>query len=233
MFPLRQRKVIRGAAAHVAAGLGMGVDYVAPTGTEYFAAKNGVLSIPYGPSGQGGIWLALTTGDGYKIEIAHLQKYIKSVGAVAEGELIAYTDNTGKLTTGPHAHIQIFKDGKRIDPEKYDWGNSTNINEELPMQLDPGVTLESLNEHPRKAEPSIAAGTYGLISKGFRVIVLNGPTVNSDPQYGRHDWYNIREINNPTNTGWVEAKNYKVVPGAVDDGRLQKAKDLAKNITNL
>lgn len=169
MFPLKQRQLIRGAAAHVAAGLGVAADYVASTGTPYFAPFSGALSIPYGPNGQGGIWLRLTRPDGVKIEVAHLQKYVKSSGTVSEGELIAYTDNTGKLTSGPHAHIQIFdKNNNRVDPEKFNWLSEESMNpmdtkiKDIPeVEFNklhdicnaqyPGWTIEMYNKNGRNA----------------------------------------------------------------------------------
>ena len=67
----------------------------------------------------GGYWMQFHYKD-VKIQIAHLSKYIKK-GNVKEGELVAITGNSGKYTTGPHAHIQIYKNGKLIDPELFNW----------------------------------------------------------------------------------------------------------------
>lgn len=119
MFFLEKRKLIRGAAEHVRDGLGIGADYVAHYVIVY-APKDGIGSTFYGP--QGGNWYRLRLTDGSKIEFAHLSKYLK-LGKVKEGDKIAITGNTGKITTGPHLHVQIFKDGVRLDPEKYLWDN--------------------------------------------------------------------------------------------------------------
>tara|TARA_R110000868_G_C10972640_1_gene770716 strand:- start:37303 stop:37884 length:582 start_codon:yes stop_codon:yes gene_type:complete len=119
MFPLEKRKIIRGAAAHVAAGLGVGGDWVASTGTPLYAPFDGVLETYFG--NQGGNWARLTRSNGDRIEMAHLDKYYLKGGNVLAGNLIAYTGNTGAITTGPHLHIQIIRDGKRIDPNAYNW----------------------------------------------------------------------------------------------------------------
>jgi hypothetical protein len=121
MFPLTKRKLIRGAQAHVAAGLGIGADYVADKKI-LCAPFDGRIETYWGK--QGGNWLRLYRANGDKIEFAHLQNYIKKNGMVKEGEPIAITGNTGQVTTGPHLHIQIFNQGKRLDPESYLWETS-------------------------------------------------------------------------------------------------------------
>lgn len=107
--------MIRGSQAHVDAGLGKGADYVA----EYipmYAPCDGEGSTFQGL--QGGKWYRLRRPNGDILEFAHLSSYVK-LGNVKEGDLIAITGNTGQVTTGPHLHIQIFRNNKRLDPEEY------------------------------------------------------------------------------------------------------------------
>lgn len=209
MFPLRQRKLIRGCSEHIKAGLSCAADYVAATGTEYFAPFTGTLSIPYGPGGQGGIWLRLTRTNGDKIEIAHLQKYVKSSGGVVEGELIAYTDNTGTLTTGPHAHIQIIdKNNKRLDPEKYDWGGQTQGDSDM---YDKGVTVEALesgNVYDKPDTNSKVNATYGKGDQGEVDSVLSNPKPGE--QVSSSGW--IVWASAGVKYGWVEKAKFKAVP---------------------
>ena len=120
MFPLTQRKIIRGCEAHIKAGLGCATDYVADY-VELYAPFTGRADVWGGEGYQGGNWLNLVRPNGDIIQLAHLSKY-KAGGEVQEGELIAITGNTGTITTGPHLHIQIKdKDGNRLDPEEYNW----------------------------------------------------------------------------------------------------------------
>ena len=115
MFPLKEKKIIRGAKEHIAAGLSAATDYVADY-VPLYAPYDGTIETYQGV--QGGNWLRLIRPNGDQLEFAHLSKYIK-IGSVKEGEQIAVTGNTGMITTGPHLHLQIFVDGVRVDPEHY------------------------------------------------------------------------------------------------------------------
>lgn len=233
MFPLKQRTLIRGAAAHIAAGLGAAADYVAPTGTEYYAPFTGTLSIPYGPNGQGGIWLRLTRTNGDKIEVAHLKNYIKSSGGVNEGELVAITDNTGKLTSGPHAHIQIIdKNGKRLDPEKYDWGSNSQGDTSM---YDKGVTLQALVPGNFYETPSPSSKINASYGKGDLGEVDSVLTPDGHSQVSTGNWLVLSSAG--VKYGWVEKDHFKAVPRASvpneDTKKLADAKEKAKQIQGI
>ena len=38
---------------------------------------------------------------------------------IETGEIIAFTGNTGSLTTGPHLHFELWYQGEPVDPESY------------------------------------------------------------------------------------------------------------------
>jgi len=146
-FPLKQRTLIRGCQAHINAGLDCAADYVALIGTPYYASFDGELSIPYPPGGQGGNWLRLRRANGDMIEAAHLSKYVRKSGLVKEGELIAYTGNTGTITTGQHLHLQVLRGAVRLDPEKYNWGS---VVPQPPNQGDPMDLKQYIKDLPKE-----------------------------------------------------------------------------------
>ncbi|MFA6599000.1 MAG: M23 family metallopeptidase [Ignavibacteriaceae bacterium] len=95
-----------------------GTDFSVKIGTPIYSAANGYV-----------VFSDYTVNDGYMLIIAHADDYItvykhcsqllKSTrDFVTQGELIALSGNTGKLTTGPHLHFEIWKNGFVLDPEK-------------------------------------------------------------------------------------------------------------------
>ena len=97
----------------------MGLDFVVKEETPVYAAAGGFV-----------IFADYTVNDGYMIILNHINDYISVYkhcsslvkGArenVEQGELIALSGNTGRKTTGPHLHFEIWKNGKPVDPEKF------------------------------------------------------------------------------------------------------------------
>jgi hypothetical protein len=132
MFPLKKRELIRGFQAHVKAGLGGAADYKANY-EDLFLPFDGQVETYYGK--QGGNWLRLIRDNGDRIEFAHLSKYLIKPGYHTEGTKAAITGNTGQITTGPHKHIQIVRNGKRLDPETYDWNPKPMIEYPLTIKI--------------------------------------------------------------------------------------------------
>jgi murein DD-endopeptidase MepM/ murein hydrolase activator NlpD len=58
-------------------------------------------------------------GNGYKTLYGHMSSIAVSNGqTVSQGETIGYVGSTG-VSTGPHCHYEVWKDGSRIDPEQF------------------------------------------------------------------------------------------------------------------
>ncbi|GMR24816.1 MAG: hypothetical protein BMS9Abin39_0084 [Ignavibacteria bacterium] len=96
----------------------MGVDFVVKEGTPVYAAGGGyILFSDY--TIDDGYMIIIIHRDGYVSIYKHCSSLIKGVREnVEQGELIALSGNSGKQTTGPHLHLEIWRDGKPVNPEK-------------------------------------------------------------------------------------------------------------------
>jgi murein DD-endopeptidase MepM/ murein hydrolase activator NlpD len=66
-----------------------------------------------------GNYVRLTFDGGYTAFYAHLhQKKVSARDTVTQGQVIAYSGNTGR-STGPHLHYGLFKDGQYVNPDSY------------------------------------------------------------------------------------------------------------------
>ncbi|MEZ5449725.1 MAG: M23 family metallopeptidase [Thiolinea sp.] len=95
-----------------------GIDFAGPQGTEIHAVAGGVVSF-VGRKGGYGIAMEIDHGDGLVSRYAHLSKTLVEQGQViSKAEKIALMGSTGR-STGPHLHLEIMKDGERVDPQLY------------------------------------------------------------------------------------------------------------------
>ena len=94
----------------------MGIDFVIKTGSPVYVSANGFV-----------IFANYTVKDGNMMIVSHPGNYIsvykhcssllkKERDTVVQGELIALSGNTGEMTSGPHLHFEIWKEGKPINP---------------------------------------------------------------------------------------------------------------------
>lgn len=96
-----------------------GVDYAAPTGTPVWAAANGTI-IGRGFSRGPGNMVTIRHDNGLVTKYMHLSKFAKGqkVGQRIEAKtVIGYVGSTG-LSTGPHLHFSVLKNGAHVDPLK-------------------------------------------------------------------------------------------------------------------
>lgn len=95
-----------------------GTDIALEENTVLKAVKSGKIIYTEEKSGYGKACYMITD-DGYGILYAHLNGYLKTSGQyVRMGESVAYSGNTG-VSTGPHLHLSIVKDGRFLNPEEY------------------------------------------------------------------------------------------------------------------
>lgn len=92
-----------------------GVDFAVPEGTPVHAAASGVVSFA-GERGGYGLLVVVEHRGGFSTYYGHLSKILVEVGQyVEQGQVIALSGNTG-LSTGPHLHFEIRRQGRPIDP---------------------------------------------------------------------------------------------------------------------
>ena len=96
-----------------------GVDVVAPENEAIKACLPGTV-----------VWSSWTTETGYTLAIQHENDLIstykhnsvllkKSGALVKAGDVIAIIGNSGRLSTGPHLHFELWHKGKAINPEHH------------------------------------------------------------------------------------------------------------------
>ncbi|RWO22015.1 M23 family metallopeptidase [Mesorhizobium sp.] len=94
-----------------------GVDWAAPLGTPIAAAFDGEIVFQGDGSGYGNL-VKISHGDGSETRYAHMQKFADKAGVGAKvkaGDIIGYIGTTG-LSTGPHLHFELYRNGQAIDP---------------------------------------------------------------------------------------------------------------------
>lgn len=96
-----------------------GVDFTTAIGAPVYATGKGkVIRKNYSKRGYGN-QLMIDHGYGYKTRYAHLAEFkVKAGETVQRGELIGTIGNSG-LSTGPHLHYEIRKNGKPVNPINY------------------------------------------------------------------------------------------------------------------
>ena len=100
-----------------------GMDFTAPTGTPIYATGDGIVKRADNRASGFGKHIRIDHGFGYVSLYAHMSKYkVKRGQKVKRGEIIGYVGNTGR-SAGPHLHYEIFKDGKKINPLNFYYGN--------------------------------------------------------------------------------------------------------------
>ena len=100
-----------------------GMDFTAPTGTAVYATGDGVVTrVDQGSAGYGK-HIRIDHGYGYVSLYAHLSKYnVKRRQKVRRGDLIGFVGNTGR-SQAPHLHYEIHKNGRKINPINFYYGN--------------------------------------------------------------------------------------------------------------
>ena len=121
-FGIRKHPVLGYTRAH------RGVDFAAPRGTPIYAAGDGIIEA-IGRNGSYGKYIRIRHDTIFKTAYAHMHRYAKGLkkGArVQQGDVIGYVGSTG-VSTGPHLHYEIIKNGVKVNPQKVKLPSSRGI----------------------------------------------------------------------------------------------------------
>ncbi len=98
------------------------VDIKAPEGTPVYATADGMIRKVKQDYKQGegyGKYIIIDHEGGYSTFTHSFTEYnVKEGVEVKHGDIIGYVGQSG-LSTGPHLHYEVMKDGENVNPEKY------------------------------------------------------------------------------------------------------------------
>tara|TARA_B100000965_G_scaffold398618_1_gene417062 strand:+ start:73 stop:900 length:828 start_codon:yes stop_codon:yes gene_type:complete len=95
-----------------------GVDFAGTEGHEVLSLGAGIVTYSGYMQGYGEM-VEISHSDGFTTRYAHAQENLVKVGElVPRGKPIALVGSTGR-STGAHVHLEVYKNGRAIDPSKY------------------------------------------------------------------------------------------------------------------
>lgn len=95
-----------------------GIDIACQEGTDVVASKGGTVIVAESSKSEGN-WVAIKHDDHYTSYYMHNSKLLVHAGeTVVKGQPVALSGNTG-ISSGPHSHFAILKDGKYVNPLDY------------------------------------------------------------------------------------------------------------------
>ena len=96
-----------------------GVDFAGKEGDPVYSAADGIIIFSNYTTDYGNT-IIIVHGNRFITKYMHNLSNLKTVGNyVYRGEMIALLGNTGRLSTNPHLHFEIWKNGIAKDPLKY------------------------------------------------------------------------------------------------------------------
>ena len=141
-FGLRVHPILRFARMH------RGIDFGAGYGAPIVAAADGQVSLS-GWSGGYGRQVRIAHGGGMVTSYSHMSRLVAEQGSfVRQGQLIGYVGSSG-LSTGPHLHYEVHRNGTAINPLSVRLGNRALLE---------GPELERFKAHLAKL---MAVGSRG------------------------------------------------------------------------
>ena len=99
--------------------LHQGTDFAAPRGTPIMASGSGIILKAQKYKGYGN-FVSIKHNSTYVTAYGHMSKYGRGIRKgirVNQGQIIGYVGSTG-MSTGPHLHYEVIKNGKRINSQR-------------------------------------------------------------------------------------------------------------------
>jgi murein DD-endopeptidase MepM/ murein hydrolase activator NlpD len=112
-FGMRQHPVLGFSARH------NGTDFAAPYGTPVRATASGVVTARGRDNGRGN-FVSVRHANGFSSNYYHMQRFATGLHAgqrVEQGQVVGHVGSTG-LSTGPHLHYGLLKNGRFLNPLK-------------------------------------------------------------------------------------------------------------------
>ncbi|HWK66917.1 MAG TPA: M23 family metallopeptidase [Rhizobiaceae bacterium] len=137
-----------------------GVDWTAPAGTPVRAAFDGQI-VFQGDGASYGNLVRIAHRDGSETLYGHMQSFAVASGvgtAVKAGQLIGYVGTTG-LSTGPHLHFELYRNGQPVDPLGMTLTSDSNASA-VELLTDRIIHVESAG-HARARNPLSSATGLG------------------------------------------------------------------------
>jgi len=103
-----------------------GVDFAASQGTPIYAVTDGRVSFAGRNNGHGK-FVKLSHAGSLATSYSHLSRIKVSAGQrVKRGQIIGHVGSTG-LSTGPHLHYQVYRNGKAVNPMSVKFEQSSQL----------------------------------------------------------------------------------------------------------
>jgi murein DD-endopeptidase MepM/ murein hydrolase activator NlpD len=96
-----------------------GIDFALSEGSEVVATADGVvIAQAYGD--KPGNFVRIKHNETYSTRYYHLETaLVKKGDTIRKGQVIGLVGSTGSLSTAPHLHYEILKNGGTVDPKDY------------------------------------------------------------------------------------------------------------------
>ena len=96
-----------------------GLDLATDAGTPVLAVADGTVVLADWTQ-DGGLTVAVQHTGGYLSVYKHNSRVGRRVGdAVRAREALALSGNTGRVSSGPHLHVEVWRDGRALDPAAF------------------------------------------------------------------------------------------------------------------